>query len=179
MTGSTGPTRSSISFAEPDLQIRPYEASDEAAVAKMWHETKRRAYPYLPTEQSYTLEESAGFFRDYIAPRCDIWLAESETRIVGFLALEGSYLDRLYVHPNAQRSGLGEALLAKAKQLSPGRIELHTHQQNVSACAFYEKHGFHVARFGTSGPPESAPDVEYHWRPTAGDDPNPEPSQPS
>lgn len=161
------------------MQIRPYQPSDEAAVAEMWHETKRRAYPYLPTEQSYTLEESAGFFRDYIAPRCDVWLAESETRIVGFLALEGSYLDRLYIHPSTQRAGVGEALLAKAKQLSPERIELHTHQQNVSACAFYEKHGFRAARFGTSGPPESSPDVEYHWRPAVGDDPNPGKSEPA
>jgi len=161
------------------LQIRPYEPSDEAAVTEMWHETKRRAYPYLATEQSYTPQQSAGFFRESIAPRCDVWLAESETRIVGFLALEGSYLDRLYVHPGAQRAGVGEALLAKAKQLSPERIELHTHQQNVSACAFYEKHGFRATRFGTSGPPESAPDVEYRWRPAGGDDPNPEESRPA
>jgi len=30
----------------------------------------------------------------------------------------------------------------------------------------YEKHGFIASRFGTSPPPESAPDVEYHWRPS-------------
>ena len=31
--------------------------------------------------------------------------------------------------------------------------------------AFYEKLGFNAMKFGTSPPPESAPDVEYHWRP--------------
>jgi hypothetical protein len=35
------------------------------------------------------------------------------------------------------------------------------------ACAFYERHGFATVRFGTSPPPERAPDVEYHWRPRA------------
>ncbi len=146
------------------MKLRPYDPSDEAALIEMWHETKGHAYPYLPTEQSYTIETDTAFFREHIAPRCDIWLATSEGEIVGFLALAGSYLDRLYVHPSAQRAGAGAALLAKAKELSPQGIELHTHQQNVSACAFYEKHGFRAARFGTSGPPESAPDVEYHWR---------------
>jgi hypothetical protein len=29
----------------------------------------------------------------------------------------------------------------------------------------YEKHGFKAVKFGLSPPPESAPDVEYRWRP--------------
>jgi len=156
----------STSTGAPALTLRPYEPSDEAALTRMWHETRVHAYPYLPTEQAYTAEDIASYFREAIAPKCDLWLAESDAKIAGFLALEGSYLDLFYVHPSAQRAGVGEALLAKAKQLSPQGIELHTHQQNVSACVFYEKHGFRAARFGSSGPPESSPDVEYHWRAT-------------
>jgi ribosomal protein S18 acetylase RimI-like enzyme len=53
----------------------------------------------------------------------------------------------------------------KAQELSPDGLELHTHQENTKARRFYEKHGFEVVRFGVSPPPESAPDVEYHWRP--------------
>ena len=147
------------------MKLRPYDRSDEAAVVDLWIETKRVAYPYLPTEQTHTREDDLGFFRDHIAPRCEIWLAEDGGRLLGFLALEGSYVDRLYVAPAAQRSGVGEALLAKAKERSPGGLSLHTHQQNVSACAFYEKHGFRPWRFGTSGPSESMPDIEYRWRP--------------
>ena len=131
---------------------------------QMWHETRVHAYPYLPTEQAYTVADLTSYFREHIAPKYDIWLAESDAKIVGLLAMEGSYLNLFYVHPSAQRAGVGAAMLAKAKELSPQAIELHTHQQNVSACAFYEKHGFRAARFGTSGPPESSPDVEYHWR---------------
>lgn len=146
------------------MKLRRYDSSDEAALIEMWHETKVLAYPYLRSEQSYTVETDTAFFREHIAPRCEIWLAESDAGIVGFLALDGRYLDRLYVHPGAQRSGVGTALLEKAKELSPQGIELHTHQQNVSACVFYEEQGFRAVRFGTSGPPECAPDVEYAWR---------------
>ena len=62
------------------------------------------------------------------------------------------------------RPGAGLALLGKARELSPGGLELHTHQQNAKARRFYEKHGFRAVRFGVSPPPESAPDAEYHWR---------------
>ncbi len=30
--------------------------------------------------------------------------------------------------------------------------------------AFYEKNGFIAEKYGISPPPESEPDVEYHWR---------------
>lgn len=147
------------------MTLREYESDDLEAVVDLWIETKELAYPYLPTERAYTRANNVDFFRDYIAPRCAIWLADGDDRLVGFLAIEGSYIDRLYVHPSCQRGGVGAELLAKARELSPRGLELHTHQQNVAACTFYEKHGFRPARFGTSGPPESMPDVEYHWRP--------------
>ncbi len=147
------------------VELRPYEASDEQPLVALWHATKIHAYPYLPTEQAYTALDSARFFREHIAPRCEIWLAVEGDQLLGFLALAASYIDRLYVHPDRQRRGAGEALLEKAKELSPGGLELHTHQQNISACSFYEKHDFRAACYGTSPPPESTPDVEYHWRP--------------
>ena len=153
------------------MQLRPYEPADLAPLVALWHETKRRAYPYLATEQSYTLETDTRFFREHVLPRCEIHVAALGQELQGFLALSPSrprgYVDRLYVHPQRQRAGVGRALLEKAKALSPRGLELHTHQQNVSGCSFYERHGFRPVRFGTSGPPESAPDVLYRWEPRA------------
>jgi ribosomal protein S18 acetylase RimI-like enzyme len=156
------------------VQLRPYRPDDEASVLALWRETKLAAYPYLEAEQAYTAEDDAAFFRENLEPLCDIWLAVAPARtgaptgdeqILGFLALIGSYLDRLYVRPGCQRRGVGHLLLEKAKALSPEGLELHTHQQNLSGCSFYERNGFRAFRYGTSAPPESAPDVEYRWRP--------------
>ena len=85
--------------------------------------------------------------------------------MVAFLAMRSSYIDRLYVDPARQRRGWGTRLLEHARALSPRGLELHTHVENHVARALYEKHGFVAVRFGVSPPPESAPDVEYHWRP--------------
>ncbi len=147
------------------LEVREAEPRDREAIITIWHETKQDAYPYLPLEQGRSREEDRAFFEGYIASHCKLWVAELDATPIGFMALDGSYLDRLYIHPSAQRSGAGSGLLARAREVSPSGLELHTHQQNLSARAFYEKHGFTAFRFGISPPPESAPDIEYHWRP--------------
>ena len=92
-------------------------------------------------------------------------LQSSLERVVAYLAMQGTYIDRLYVDPCEWRKGWGTHLVNFAKQLSPSGLELHTHQANVAARALYERHGFRAVKFGLSPAPESAPDVEYHWRP--------------
>jgi GNAT superfamily N-acetyltransferase len=56
-------------------------------------------------------------------------------------------LDRLYVDPAAQRSGLGALLLARIVEAFPlaGRIELEVERRNAKAVAFYGKHGFRAS----------------------------------
>jgi ribosomal protein S18 acetylase RimI-like enzyme len=78
--------------------------------------------------------------------------------------MKGTYIDRLYVDPLEWRKRWGTQLVSFAKHVFPRGLELHTHQENVVARALYERHGFRAVKFGVSPPPESAPDVEYHWR---------------
>ena len=74
------------------------------------------------------------------------------------------FIDQLYVAVEQQRRGVGTALLQKAREQSSERLRLYTFQKNLSARAFYEKHGFQAVRYGFSPAPEHEPDVEYHWR---------------
>ncbi len=139
--------------------------ADTDAVALLWYRSGKAAYDYLPGWLTMTPEVALSAFRNHIAARCDVYVVSSNDTITGYLAMKQSYLDRLYVDPAHQRRGFGSALLEHARTMSPAGIELHTHQQNAAARAFYEHHGFVAVRYGTSPPPESAPDVEYHWRP--------------
>lgn len=147
------------------MEIRPFAPGDLEPVVRVWHESKRAAYDFLPQEQGRTLADDRAFFSARVAPASRLWLTTQGSAVQGFLALVGSYVDRLYVAPAAQRGGVGTALLRHAIALSPAGIELHTHQRNGPARAFYAKHGLRAVRFGVSAPPESEPDVEYHWRP--------------
>jgi GNAT superfamily N-acetyltransferase len=149
----------------PRRSIRPYRDADEEEVVGVWHRSGLAAYTYLPTWQALTLETARMVFRNVIRPDCTIWVGTLDERIMAYLAMNGSYIDRLYVDPSEWRKGWGTRFIALAKQISPHGLELHTHQENHAARRLYEHPGFVAVKFGVSPPPESAPDVEYHWRP--------------
>ena len=134
-------------------------------MVEVWHRAGVAAYTYLPTWQAFTLEQAREVFGRVILPNCAIWVATLDERVVAYLAMRGTYIDRLYVDPPEWRKGWGTQLVTVAKQVSPSELELHTHQENVAARALYERHGFTAVKFSVSPPPESAPDVNYHWRP--------------
>jgi GNAT superfamily N-acetyltransferase len=148
-----------------NANIRAFQPGDQADVAALWHRSGIAAYTYLPTWQAFTLERAREVFDRVIRPSCTIWVAARDERIVAYLAIKGTFIDRLYVDPSEWRRGWGTRLVNFAKQVSPRGLELCTHQENSGARALYERLGFKVVGFGLSPPPESAPDVEYHWRP--------------
>ena len=145
--------------------IREFQPADEAAVVEVWHRSGIAAYTYLATWQAFTLEQARDVFDRVIRPQCAVWVATLDDRVVGYLAMKGSYVDRLYVDPPEWRKGWGTLFVDFAKRLSPRGLELHTHQENRGERALYERHGFKAVKFSVSPPPESAPDVQYHWRP--------------
>jgi GNAT superfamily N-acetyltransferase len=137
----------------------------------MWRASKQPAFPYVEVQQLYTLENDTGYFRDVIAPECEVWLAvsgpedgpERGGQILGLIALRQILIDQLFVGIKNQRQGVGAALLAKAKERSPDQLRAYTFQKNSHARAFFEKHGFEIIRAGVSPPPENEPDLEYFW----------------
>ncbi len=147
------------------MEIRAVRPDELDAVAELWHTTRKATHTFIEIEESLTLEGSRSIFVEKIARVCSLWVVSEGADLLGYLAIRGSYLDRMYVLPSAQGKGVGSALLIKAKALSPRGLELHTHQKNERARGFYQKHGFRAVRFGMSPPPENEPDVEYHWRP--------------
>ena len=149
------------------MEVRLLQDEELEGAVAVWHETRKETHTAMnfEAERGVTLDDSRRIFRENIASCCQIWVVERRGEVVGFLAIRGSYIDRMYVKPSAQRSGVGTMLLEKARKLSPAGVELHTHQANRRARGFYEEHGFRAVRFGMSPPPENEPDVEYRWRP--------------
>jgi ribosomal protein S18 acetylase RimI-like enzyme len=149
--------------------IRLYQAADLCLTAQVWFDAGIKAYPYLPDFQTLTLNKAEKVFAEVIAAQNDIWVYEQQDKIWGFIALQGSYIDRLYVDPNHQGKGVGSALLDHAKNICPAYLSLHTHQANHDARAFYEQAGFTIHKLGISPAPENVPDVEYRWTGASGD----------
>jgi ribosomal protein S18 acetylase RimI-like enzyme len=149
------------------VTLRSYQPRDLARTVAMWHETNLASYPYVEEHQRHTLEDATAFFRDRLAPRCEITLAVGAKNFVaGLIALQPGHIDQLCVHIPWQRTGIGTRLLEHARALHPSGLRLFTFQRNATARGFYEKHGFRVVAFGISPAPENEPDVEYRWSPS-------------
>ncbi len=113
--------------------------------------------------------EAHGWMQHVVLPGQHVIVAEAvlasgPERLHGFLALEGAWVEHLYVDPGAQRRGVGTALLDAAKEQSPSRLWLHVFTRNVPARHFYEGAGFHLVEQGDgSGNEEKEPDCTYTW----------------
>lgn len=147
------------------MTIRPYRPEDFDPVNDLWRRARLGAFPDFQARTGHTAEEDRTYFREVVQVKHDLWVAELDGRPVAFMAIAGDFIDQLYVDPDHQRHGIGGALIAHARGLSPAGLRLFTLQFNVNGRAFYETHGFVVARLGVSPPPESEPDMEYRWTP--------------
>jgi GNAT superfamily N-acetyltransferase len=145
-------------------QLRPATAADVAEVADLFLVSRRDALPYLPT--LHTDDETRRWMAAAVFAAGGMWVAVVDRRIVGFAALNErrDHLDHLYLLPSWYGRGIGSALLAKAKEVSVGRLRLFTFQRNRRARAFYEARGFTVVDLNDgSRNEEREPDALYEW----------------
>ncbi len=142
--------------------LRPAVAADAFEIAEVFLASRQDALPYLPTLHSD--EETRRWIPEIVMQRSEVWVAELDGKIVGFLSVAGEHLDHLYVRPGYYRQGIGDRLLVKAKAMSPQRLRLFTFQRNERARAFYEARGFVLIDFNDgSRNEEGEPDVLYEW----------------
>lgn len=144
--------------------IREYRLQDFDPLTILWRISREKSLPEFQRLKGHFFFEDQDYFRDHILREDRVFVVEVEQRPAAFMAMREDFIDHLYVHPEYQGRGIGKALLDYARCLSPQHVWLYTLQINTSARAFYEKNGFVAEKFGISPPPESEPDVEYHWR---------------
>ena len=147
---------------DDEVGVRRAIPTDAAAVADVWLRSYKAALPGV--RQAHPDGEVRGWFRDVVVPERETWVADATGRVVGLLVLSPGDLDQLYLDPDWRGRGLGDRLVALAKERSPGGLQLWTFQVNGPACRFYERHGFvEVERTDGRGNEEREPDVRYAW----------------
>ncbi len=152
-------------------RIRFADPADAAEIADVHLRSRRARLPYLP--ELHTDEDVRAHFASVVLPSCSVVVAVAQDRIVGFAAVAAGSVEHLYVDPDHLRSGIGSALLLRAKQISPDGLALWVFQRNDDARAFYRRHGFVATSFHSgTGNEENEPDLVMTWhRSTAATNP--------
>lgn len=143
-----------------EVLLRLADDCDAGAVADVHLEARRAASMPPPVRADDAV-------RSWLSGRLqedEVWVAEIDGRVVGYLRLTPTWLDDLYVAPPHTGVGLGSALLDLAKSLRPDGFCLWVFEENLPARAFYRRHGL-VELEGTDGSDneEHAPDVRVAW----------------
>lgn len=143
--------------------LRLATAADAQAVAIVHRTAMRVSLSFLP--ELHTAEQDLGYFGQKFLPANEVWVAEGDGRVVGYVGFDADWINHLYILPDFQGQGIGPELLAKA--IADGRArKLWTFQKNARARKFYEDRGFVAVEFTDgAGNEENTADVLYQWRP--------------
>ena len=144
------------------MRLRPATADDLDGVAEVFARAREGMFEYIP--RLHTREEDRGFL-GRLLETTEVWVAEADSgSVTGFLSLDGPLLGHIYAEPRG--SGVGSALLEKAKELRPGGFDLWVFQRSAGARRFYERHGLrHAELTDGAGNEEREADARYEWRP--------------
>lgn len=150
-------------MSSTDLTLRPGGEDDVEAVADLYTLAREAAVPAMPPSV-HTNAEDRAWVAGRVASGSELWVAERDSALVGYLLLTRGWVDHLFVRPDVSREGIGTALLDLAKGLRPDGFGLWVFASNTPALAFYRAHGLvELERTDGSGNEERSPDVRMAW----------------
>jgi putative acetyltransferase len=108
-------------------------------------------------------EEDGRFLSEVVLPQNEVWVAEVDGEVAGFIAFAKGWVNQLYVGPAHQGRGVGSRLLEVAKGANDS-LQLWAFEENGPAIVFYERRGFRIVE-RTDGAANEArrTDVRMVW----------------
>ncbi|SEO24392.1 Ribosomal protein S18 acetylase RimI [Mucilaginibacter gossypiicola] len=128
-----------------NLYIRPFNEADRDKLKEIYLLCRIQVFYWIDS-LLFTLNDFDAHTRDE-----DIWVAECDGGVVGFMAVwsPDAFIHHLYIDAAHRGKGIGKALLALAKQTYPSPLSLKCLVKNEAALQFYRALGWDVAEEGS------------------------------
>jgi len=128
------------------INVRPFTETDRPFLRTLFLASRRASWLWLDGSD-WRLED---FDRVTLGER--ILVAEENDHRLGFAALlpNDNFLHSLFVDPDAQRRGVGRALLTAVQNGFTSTGALKCLKANKAAAAFYQQHGWRILADGES-----------------------------
>lgn len=123
--------------------IRKFESKDIDTVMQIWKNENIKVHDFIKKEYW----ESNFEYVKNILPNAEIFVYIYKEEVVGFIGLNGNYIEGIFVDTDNQYNGIGTALLNKVKE-DRSILTLKVYQKNINAVDFYKKNGFKVIEEG-------------------------------
>ncbi len=146
--------------------IRGLQDQDLNRVAEIWLSANLQAHDFIPVGY---WKENFPAVKERL-PQAEVYVYERESEeaafndlfpgsneILGFIGLNGDYIEGIFVCEEARSMGVGRKLLEHAKKRKV-KLSLNVYQKNIRAVRFYQREGFQIEREKTD---ENTGEKEY------------------
>lgn len=118
--------------------LRPSRATDGDALVDLWRRAVDATHDFLSVADRLAIDaEVAGFLPQ--APL--VVAADDQDQPQGFMLIDGSHMEALFIDPDVRGTGIGRQLLLHALALHP-QLTTDVNAQNAQAVGFYQRMGF-------------------------------------
>lgn len=123
---------------QSSMTIRKRDPPDNPALLALWRRSVTATHEFLTEDDIRDIEPDVRT----TLPALEVWICASVDGIpVGFMGLNGSRVEMLFVEPACRGQGIGVRLLDHARLLR-GALTLDVNEQNPQAHGFYLRYGF-------------------------------------
>lgn len=121
------------------MLIREMKKEDLEGVMELWLDTNKKAHFFI--SEKYW-EDNFEYVKSLL-PNTEIYIAESRSKIIGFIGIDNEYIAGIFVLEQIQAKGVGTKLLLQAKK-KYNRLILQVYTKNKKAIEFYKKEHFTI-----------------------------------
>ena len=133
--------------------VRKFKNEDLDKVLDIWLNVNINAHSFI--DKNYYIN-NFNYVKEAL-PSANIFVYEENNEILGFIGLNDSYIEGIFVKENSQNKGIGVILINYIKNLY-NNLTLKVYKKNIKAINFYKKQNFIVLKENLD---EDTSEIEY------------------